>query len=86
MNDTPRVVMRIEVSPQAKAALEDYCTRGDKIQSRAVSRLLEWFAKQPDIIQAAIMNDFPEAILADVNKALLKHILNKQPKVTEDKR
>lgn len=37
-----------------------------------MSRLVEWFAGQPELIQAAVMGRYPGEIEADVAKLILK--------------
>jgi hypothetical protein len=70
----PRIIMRIEITPQAKAGLLDYCDRAGKIQIHAVSRIVEWFSEQPCEIQSIIMGDFPSSLLPDVSRLILKRL------------
>lgn len=76
MSATPRIILRIEISPRARSALEAYCIGAGKIKMRAMSQLVEWFASQPPMVQASIMNDFPPSIAAEANRMILKRILS----------
>ncbi|HEX4054760.1 MAG TPA: hypothetical protein VHX86_10890 [Tepidisphaeraceae bacterium] len=69
-----RVIMRIELFPQAKDRLSGMCDRLGITQVAAVSRLVEWFAEQTDIVQAAVMGLYPEDIRADIATLILQRL------------
>jgi hypothetical protein len=48
-----RVIMRIELLPQAKGRFIDYCQGVGISQVAAASRLIQWFSEQDDVVQAA---------------------------------
>jgi hypothetical protein len=70
--NSKRVIMRIELTPQAKAELARYCEIRGKKQIAAMSKLVEWFGKCPDSIQAVIQQDIPPSFMPDVAKLILE--------------
>ena len=58
----PRVILRIDVTPRAvqehRRTTEDF----GMTQVAVTSRLLLWFFKQPDVIQARILGIHPEGV------------------------
>ena len=66
--------MRIEIAPKAKDALTGFCDRVGMTQVAAMSRMVEWFADQSDVVQAAILGLYPTEIRADVAKLILKRM------------
>jgi hypothetical protein len=65
-------LMRIELSQPAKKALEALADREGMIQFAIASRLVEWFANQPDAIKAFVLGTYPTEIEADVARMMLK--------------
>jgi hypothetical protein len=65
--------MRIEVFPGVPGSLADVTERVGSTQVSVVSRLLEWFASQPDVTQAAILGLYP----GDIQKELPKMIFER---------
>jgi hypothetical protein len=58
--------VRIELIPDAKDKLMAACDEMGVTQVAAVSRLVEWFADQTDLVQAAVLGLYPRDIRADV--------------------
>jgi hypothetical protein len=77
-NPPRRVIMRIELYPDAKDRLTDLCDRLGMTQVAATSRLVEWFAVQPDTLQAAILGLYPQDIAAEVASVILKRMVNER--------
>jgi hypothetical protein len=75
-----RVIMRIELFPQAKDHLTDLCNRLGMTQVAATSRLVEWFCEQQDVVQAAVLGLYPEDIRADVAAMVLKRMAGEKKK------
>ena len=73
-----RVVMRLELFPHAKDRLEELCDRLGMTQLAAASRLMEWFAEQDDVVQAAVLGLYPEEIRAEVAAMILKRFGSKK--------
>ena len=72
-----RVIMRIELTPTAKDLLTDLCNRNGMTQVSVMSRITEWFANQSELIQAAVLRQYPKEIEADVVKLILKKMAEK---------
>ena len=69
-----RIIVRIELTPAAKDRLNDLSDKAGMTQVAMLSRLVEWFANQPDIIQAAVMGHYPPEIQVDIAKLILKRL------------
>jgi hypothetical protein len=66
--------MRIELTGQAKTKLSNLSDRHGMTQVAMMSRVVEWFATQSEMIQSAVLGRFPEEIEADVAKLVLKRM------------
>lgn len=69
-----RVIVRLELTPQAKKALEDVCDHNGMTQVAVSSRLVEWFSQQSDMLQAAILGHYPKEIEPDIAELILKRM------------
>jgi hypothetical protein len=69
-----RIIMRIELTPSAKESLQSFAERSGMTQFAITSRLVEWFASQPETIQSAVLNRYPSEIEVDVAKLILKRM------------
>jgi len=72
-----RVIMRIELSPSAKKKLTDFSKNRGMTQVAVASRLVEWFAKQPDAIQAGVMGQYPSELTPDIAEMILESMKKK---------
>ncbi|MDP9173460.1 MAG: hypothetical protein M3O30_06290 [Planctomycetota bacterium] len=79
-NTPRRVIMRIELYPQAKDGLTDMCDRLGMTQVAATSRIIEWFTDQTDVVQAAILGLYPKDIRAEVAEMILKKMAAERKK------
>jgi len=84
MSKTPgaprRVIMRVELVPQAKDCLNGLSDRLGMTQVAAASRLVEWFAEQTDVVQAAVLGLYPDDIRAEVPSMILKKMAAEKKK------
>jgi hypothetical protein len=69
-----RFIMRIELTGPAKNKLATLSDKHGMTQVAMMSRLVEWFSKQDELIQAAVMGHYPDQIAADVAKLILKRM------------
>lgn len=76
MSKRKREIMRIELSPEAKKKLSEVCSNRGMTQVAVASRLVEWFTRQPETIQAAVLGQYPSEIEADVIRLILQQIGN----------
>jgi hypothetical protein len=72
-----RIIMRVEIDPNSKTRLDEFCNRTGMTKVAAASRLIDWFGQQPDTVQAIIQGLFPPPIEADAAKIILKHLVAK---------
>jgi hypothetical protein len=79
-NSPRRVIMRIELFPEAKKGLADLCDRLGMTQIAATSRIIEWFTTQPDVVQAAVLGLYPQDIRAEVAEMILKRMTSSHKK------
>jgi hypothetical protein len=75
-----RVIIRLELSPQAKDALEEVCDGNGMTQVAVSSRLVEWFATQSPMLQAAILGHYPKDIERDIAELILKRMTSADTK------
>jgi hypothetical protein len=68
----PRVIMRIEVVPSAADALERLADSFGMTRVAVHSRMIEWLADQPDVIQAGVLGLLPTNPPHDIVRLLLK--------------
>ena len=79
-NSNRRVIMRIELYPEAKKGLADLCDRLGMTQIAATSRIIEWFTTQSDVVQAAVLGLYPQDIRAEVAELILKRMASEHKK------
>lgn len=78
---TPRrVIMRIELYPEAKQGLTDLCDRLGMTQVAATSRVIEWFTTQNDVVQAAILGLYPKDIRSQLAEMILRQMATDKKK------
>jgi hypothetical protein len=71
-----RIIVRIELTPDAKRRLMEVSKRFGMTQIAATSRLVEWFAGQSELVQAAILGQYPSEIESDVARLILQKMAN----------
>ncbi len=69
-----RSIFRVQLTAVAKKNLLKVTEKTGITQIAVTSKLTEWFANQPDTIQAAILGLYPDAIKTDVATILLKRM------------
>ena len=67
-----RAVFRIQLTSEAKKRLLDISDKLGVTQIAVTSKLTEWFALQPETVQAAVLGLYPDAIKTDVAAIILK--------------
>lgn len=70
----PRQIIRIQLTPAAKRKLDSATDALGMTNVATMSRLVEWFADQPEMIQAAVVGSFPDAIRSDVAAMILRRM------------
>jgi len=69
-----RIILRIELTPKAKQHLEHLSDLQGMTQVAMLSRVIEWYAHQPEIIQRIIVGHMPPEIERDVARLVLQRI------------
>ena len=69
-----RFIMRIELTGSAKQKLATLSDRHGMTQVAMMSRVVEWFAAQGELIQSACLGRYPSEIEPDVAKLILKRM------------
>lgn len=72
----PRIILRIELTPGAKGRLNEFCDKAGMTQVATLSRLVEWFANQPDAVQRLIVGHIPKEMQQNVARLMLKNLAN----------
>jgi hypothetical protein len=73
-NASLRVILKIEVLPQASEQLTGFCRRLGMTQVATTSRLVEWLCAQQDVVQAAVLGLYPEDLRAELPSMILKRM------------
>ncbi|HEY1685453.1 MAG TPA: hypothetical protein VGG19_11865 [Tepidisphaeraceae bacterium] len=75
-----RIVVRLELTKEAKTRLAEISKRTGMTQVSVSSRLFEWFSKQSELLQAAVLGQYPKEIEADVAEMILKRVASEKSK------
>lgn len=71
-----RIVVRLELRPSAKKALESVTEKKGMTQTALFSRLVEWFSRQPDAVQAAALSNEPVEADAATTKLIVQQLVS----------
>ena len=69
-----RNVIKISVTPAAKAVIEGIATKHDMKEIGVASRIYEWFTSQDDVVQKAILGMLPKGYESDVARLALERM------------
>ena len=69
-----RSVIRIQVDSSGQAELKRICAKRGMTQVAVVSRLVNWFIRQDDVIQTAVMSQLSEPAMSQLARQTLKRI------------
>jgi hypothetical protein len=78
-----RIIVRIELTPSAKSRLNELTDKAGMTQVAMLSRLVEWFANQDDMIQAAVLGQYPMEIQSEIAGLILKKMRGNGGKKTQ---
>ena len=73
MKKATRAIMRIDLTPATKELFLNVADRQGMTQLAVTSRLVEWFVKQPDTVQYAIL----QSMFSDNEAAISKLVMTK---------
>lgn len=74
MNMAKRFIMRIELTGAAKNKLATLGDNHGMTQVAMMSRLVEFFASQNELLQSAMIGRYPAEIEADIARLILKRL------------
>ena len=69
-----RIIVRIELTPPAKKALEGLTEKAGMTQVAMLSRLVEWLATQSSTVQTAVLGQYSEETQAETAKLIVKQM------------
>ncbi|HEV8608051.1 MAG TPA: hypothetical protein VGQ99_22135 [Tepidisphaeraceae bacterium] len=71
---TQRIILRIELTPNAKEHLNRTSDTLGMTQVAMLSRVVEWFSQQPELIQRIIVGHLPPQIEQQVARVMLRRL------------
>jgi hypothetical protein len=69
-----RVVMRVELTGPAKQKLDEVTDLTGMTQIQVMSRMIEWFTGQSELIQANVLGRYPVEIQDEVARLILRRM------------
>jgi len=70
-----RKIIKVAITESAKAAIEAVASRHDMKEIAVASRVYEWFASQPDVVQKGVLRLLPEGYEAEVIRLALDRLV-----------
>ena len=71
-----RFITRIELTPPTRQKLTEVSRSNGMTQVAVLSRIVNWFAEQPEIIQAGVLSRYPAELQPDIAKLILDRMMN----------
>jgi hypothetical protein len=68
------IIVRIELTPPAKKALESLTTKAGMTQVAMLSQLVEWLAQQSGVVQAAVLSPFLSETQTAIARLIFKEL------------
>jgi hypothetical protein len=75
-----RVILRIQLTPSAKTALQRVCRQRGMSQVAVLSRLVSWFGAQDEIVQSGVLETLSPENVAALAKILLERMSRENKK------
>ena len=69
-----RAVIRLELETLSKRQLDELAEKRGMTQIAILSRLVKWFSRQDEVVQASILGLLSEEMLGDLNQLLHKRL------------
>jgi hypothetical protein len=69
-----RAVIRLQLDVVAKQQLDKLCERRGMTQIAVLSRLVKWFGRQDEVVQASVLGLLSDEMLGDLAEILLKRL------------
>ena len=71
---------RMSTTPRAKQMVEQIAARRGMTEQAVISRLVEWFARQDEMLQLGIIGQWPDAHDEALARLAIKSLVRKKPK------
>jgi hypothetical protein len=68
----------MELTPEAKELIDQMSKKTGMTQVATLSRVVEWFANQSDIVKAYVLGHYPKELQQDLSKHILKEMGGKR--------
>ena len=65
-----RAVIRLEMESASKKQIDDVCEKRGMTQIAVLSRLVQWFSSQDEMVQASVLGLLSQEMLGDLGKTL----------------
>jgi hypothetical protein len=75
MKKSTRAIMRIDLTPATKELFLQVADRQGMTQLAVTSRIVEWFCKQPEVVQHAVLQSGFNNNHAEVAKMAMKEFV-----------
>jgi len=69
-----RAVIRLQLDVAAKQQLDKLCERRGMTQIAVLSRLVKWFGRQDEVVQASVLGLLSDEMLGDLSHVLLRRL------------
>jgi hypothetical protein len=69
-----RAIMRIQLDTSAKSELDKFCMDRGMTQIAVMSRLVDWFVQQDQVIQTAVMASLSDGAMSALARQMLKRL------------
>lgn len=69
-----RVIIRAELTPSAKTTLQKVCDERGMTQVSVMSRLVQWFAHQDQLVQVSVLGLVSEETTRKLGKELIERL------------
>ena len=71
---TDRAIVRVQLSALAKKKLDALCDRRGMTQIAVMSRVVDWFVKQDELIQTSVLSQLSPKSQAELARQLLERL------------
>jgi hypothetical protein len=72
--DEKRSIMRIQLDARSKDRLDEICQKRGMTQIAAMSRIVDWFSRQDEVIQTSVLHGLSQGSLSALAKSVLRKI------------
>jgi hypothetical protein len=72
--DAKRAIMRIQLDTLSKDRLAEICQKRRMTHNAALTRIVEWFSRQDEVIQASVLHNLSQGSLSAIAKSQLKKL------------